>query len=148
MSGALSHIAPGDKVAVATGSRGIRRAASVIRAVVNELRQPGAHPLVIAAMGSHGGVTADDYITLLTELGVTPQAIGAEVRACKATSHGPPIQQVPGTSLSEAVVGILQDDQATDHIGALSIIINNAGNRCPKTTEGAHRLRASLLAKP
>jgi hypothetical protein len=80
-SGALHRIAPGATVAVTAGSRGIRDIALVIRAVVAELKRAGACPFVIAAMGSHAGATADGQLTMLAELGVTPDAIGADVRA-------------------------------------------------------------------
>ncbi|PYQ16644.1 MAG: [Fe-S]-binding protein, partial [Acidobacteria bacterium] len=45
----------GRRVAVAAGSRGIDRYASVVRAVVDALKARGALPFVMPAMGSHGG---------------------------------------------------------------------------------------------
>ena len=48
----------GDQVAVATGSRGIANLSTIVRATLDFLRDLGAKPFVVAAMGSHGGATA------------------------------------------------------------------------------------------
>jgi hypothetical protein len=48
----------GDRVAVATGSRGIANLATMARATLDVLHQLGAKPFIVAAMGSHGGGTA------------------------------------------------------------------------------------------
>src|SRR6266542_2620585 len=54
-----SRIAPGAQIAVGAGSRGITDYALIVRTVVEELRKLGAAPFVFAAMGSHGGATAE-----------------------------------------------------------------------------------------
>ena len=69
----------GRRVAVAAGSRGIDRYAEVVRAVVATLRAAGAQPFVMPAMGSHGGGTASGQIEMLATLGVTAEAVGAEI---------------------------------------------------------------------
>lgn len=74
-------IPPGKTVAVGVGSRGIRDIAPVTRAVVAYLRECGAQPFIFPAMGSHGGATADGQRQMLAELGVTPESVGAEIRA-------------------------------------------------------------------
>src|SRR5258708_19862947 len=43
----------GSKVAVAVGSRGIANLATLVRATLDYLRDLGAQPFIISAMGSH-----------------------------------------------------------------------------------------------
>ena len=50
----------GDQVAVATGSRGIANLSTIVRATLDFLRDLGAKPFVVAAMGSHGGARPRD----------------------------------------------------------------------------------------
>jgi hypothetical protein len=71
----------GRRVVVGVGSRGIDRIAEVTRAVVSWLRQQGAEPVVIPAMGSHGGGTAEGQRELLASYGVTEHAIDAPIDA-------------------------------------------------------------------
>src|SRR5207244_11020523 len=47
----------GERVAIAAGSRGIANLAVAVRAVVDVLREAGAEPFIVPAMGSHGGGT-------------------------------------------------------------------------------------------
>ncbi|HEU0030337.1 MAG TPA: lactate racemase domain-containing protein [Kofleriaceae bacterium] len=79
------QIARGHRIAIGVGSRGIDRCPDVVAALVRELRRRGAEPFVIAAMGSHGGATADGKRALLAGLGFTEAAIGAPVRVETAT---------------------------------------------------------------
>ncbi len=69
----------GRRVAVAAGSRGIDRYASVVRAVVAALEAHGAVPFVMPAMGSHGGGTASGQVDVLESLGITEETIGAPI---------------------------------------------------------------------
>lgn len=54
----VSAIEPGMSVAITAGSRGIDQLAVVIREVVSFLKERGAKPFVIPAMGSHGAGAA------------------------------------------------------------------------------------------
>jgi hypothetical protein len=91
--GVLDRIAPGASVAVGVGSRGIANIAAIAATVVAQLRGTGAEPFIFPAMGSHGGATAAGQRAVLAELGVTPERVGAEVRA---TMEAVEIGQVPG----------------------------------------------------
>ncbi len=75
------RIKPGSTVAVGVGSRGIANLPVIVRAVMDALRECGAHSFVMPAMGSHGGATVEGQIGVLADLGVTPDSIGAEFRA-------------------------------------------------------------------
>ena len=78
---ALDGVWPGMRIAVTAGSRGIDRIVEVLRAVVAGLRQRGADPFLVAAMGSHGGATAAGQLQVLARLGITPDSVGAPVHA-------------------------------------------------------------------
>lgn len=71
----------GDSVALTAGSRGISNIDSVLREVVVHLRNLGAEPFVVPAMGSHGGGTAAGQEELLAGYGIHAESIGAPIRA-------------------------------------------------------------------
>ena len=71
LSFALKAVRPGASVAVAVGSRGIARIAEVVSAVVGTLREAGAVPYLLPAMGSHGGATPEGQTAVLADLGIT-----------------------------------------------------------------------------
>jgi hypothetical protein len=79
-AGILARIQPGDTVAVGVGSRGITNIAQIARSAVACLREHGAQPFVVAAMGSHGGGTPDGQREMLHSLGVTEDSLGCEFR--------------------------------------------------------------------
>lgn len=70
---------PGERVAVAVGSRSIQNLATIVKIMVEKLKTLGAHPYVISAMGSHGGATSEGQKEVLDSLGITPSAIGVPV---------------------------------------------------------------------
>ena len=58
-------IHPGMRIAITAGSRGIDNLAVIIRELVAFLREKGACPFVIPAMGSHGGSTAQGQLDVI-----------------------------------------------------------------------------------
>jgi hypothetical protein len=74
------RVPPGGTIAVGVGSRGIASIQPIARAAVETLKAMGYRPFVVAAMGSHGGATAEGQRALLAGYGITPEAMGAEVR--------------------------------------------------------------------
>ena len=50
----MSAVKPGDSVAITAGSRGIANMDAILKAVVEKLKDLGARPFIIPAMGSHG----------------------------------------------------------------------------------------------
>ncbi len=78
-------ITAGMTVAVGAGSRGLTARVELLRGALDGLRQLGAEPFVVPAMGSHGGGTAAGQVALLGSLGVTELSIGAEIRSTMAT---------------------------------------------------------------
>ncbi|MGQ9648654.1 MAG: DUF362 domain-containing protein [Phycisphaerae bacterium] len=72
---------PGSRIAIAVGSRGIAELERFVRAVVHWVRQCGAEPFIVPAMGSHGGATAEGQRAVLAGYGVTEENLGCPVRS-------------------------------------------------------------------
>jgi len=79
------QLTAGTTVAVGAGSRGLTDRVALLRGTIAGLRELGAEPFVVPAMGSHGGATAAGQVAMLTSLGMTEQALGAEIRATMDT---------------------------------------------------------------
>ena len=75
----------GMTVAVGGGSRGLTDRVALLRGTISGLRALGAEPFVVPAMGSHGGAKAEGQRKMLESLGMTEEAIGAEIRATMET---------------------------------------------------------------
>lgn len=75
-----SRVHPGMSVAVTAGSRGITGVPFVLKGVVDSLRAMGAEPFLVAAMGSHGGGTAEGQTHVLQHLGIEEDSVGAPLR--------------------------------------------------------------------
>lgn len=71
-----SQVKPGMRIAITCGSRGINHYALMIRTMVDWVRQQGAEPFLVAAMGSHGGATAQGQTQVLADYGITEEAMG------------------------------------------------------------------------
>lgn len=74
-------IQKGDTVAITCGSRGINNIDIIIKGIANTLRQFGADPFVIPAMGSHGGATAKGQEEMIAYFGVTEKLIGVPIKS-------------------------------------------------------------------
>ena len=72
-------------VAVGAGSRGLTGRVELLRGTITALRELGAEPFVVPAMGSHGGATAEGQQAMLAALGVTAESVGAEIRSTMET---------------------------------------------------------------
>ena len=76
----VERLKPAGRIAITVGSRGIAQIARIVRATAEALRALGFDPFVVAAMGSHGGGTADGQLNLLSELGVTEDSVRCPIR--------------------------------------------------------------------
>ena len=72
---------PTGSVAIGVGSRGVGRIGEVVAALVGVLKEAGAEPFVVPAMGSHGASTAEGQAQVLAHLGVDEETAGCPVRA-------------------------------------------------------------------
>jgi hypothetical protein len=76
-----ARIKPDQSVALTAGSRGIANIPVILRAVVQFLKQLGARPFLVPAMGSHAGGIAEGQRRLLESYGITEEFVGAPIRA-------------------------------------------------------------------
>jgi len=72
-------IQPGQRVAIAVGSRGIANLTEIVKATAVWVRSRSAQPLIVPAMGSHGGGTGPGQRDVLEGYGVTEAATGAPI---------------------------------------------------------------------
>jgi hypothetical protein len=78
-TGLLNAVKPGQKVLITAGSRGVGCMVEVLAAVAAAVKDKGGRPLILPAMGSHGGGTAEGQIEVLRHLGQTPETLRAPV---------------------------------------------------------------------
>ena len=76
-----SKIRPGMSIAITAGSRGIANVDLITRSIVDFVKARGAVPFIVPAMGSHGGATAEGQLEVLASYGITPEAMGCEIRS-------------------------------------------------------------------
>jgi hypothetical protein len=78
-------VTQGMTIAVGAGSRGLMGRVELLRGTLAALRELGAEPFIVPAMGSHGGATAEGQVSMLAGLGMTEETLGAEIRATMET---------------------------------------------------------------
>lgn len=74
-----ARLAPGSRVAIGVGSRGIRNIDVIVASVVAWWKQQGMKPFIFPAMGSHGAATAEGQADVLAHYGVTEETMGCPV---------------------------------------------------------------------
>nr|WP_284701430.1 lactate racemase domain-containing protein [Rhodoplanes tepidamans] len=128
--GLAGRIRAGARVAITAGSRGIKDMTEVLRACVAEVKAVGAVPVVVPAMGSHGGATAEGQADMLRGLGVTEATVGAPiVSSMEVVDLGRTADGVP--------VLFSRDAMACDHV----IVVN----RIKPHTEFNGRIESGLV---
>jgi uncharacterized protein DUF362 len=106
------RVARGHRIAITAGSRGIGGLIDLLCGVSEAVRECGGTPFIVPAMGSHGGATANGQLEILRRLGVTRDAVGAEIEATMDTVE-------VGVSESGAVAHI--DKHAFDADGIIAL---------------------------
>ena len=74
-------VKPGMSIAITAGSRGIDNIALIIREIAAYLKELGAEPFIVPAMGSHGGAVAEGQVAILKSFGITEETMGCPIRA-------------------------------------------------------------------
>ncbi len=119
------RIQPGARIAVGVGSRGIANLAAIVSALLGLLRDAGARPFILPAMGSHGGATPEGQIGLLAGYGITEQSMGVpvlgslDVRQVGATAHGAPVWCSVEALGADGILVVNRIKPHTDFFGAL-----------------------------
>lgn len=73
------RVKPGMRVGITAGSRGIANIAAIVKRIAREVKSCGGEPFVLAAMGSHGGGTAEGQRAVLAGYGIDEQTMGVPV---------------------------------------------------------------------
>jgi hypothetical protein len=84
-AGLRDRVKAGQRIAITAGSRGMGGFTDLLRGIIDAVRTAGGEPLVIPAMGSHGGATPEGQVEILRRLGVTEEAVGAPICATMET---------------------------------------------------------------
>jgi hypothetical protein len=114
---------PGQRIAVAVGSRGIHDIARLTRALIDGLKDAGAVPFIVPAMGSHGGATAEGQQRLLAGYGISAETMGVplissmETVMVGATAGGIPIHLSKDALAADLIVAIARIKPHTDFRG-------------------------------
>lgn len=118
-------VKPGARTAVAVGSRGIRNLLPIVRAVVSGLKELGARPFILSAMGSHGGGTPEGQREVLASYGITEENLGVPVVTDVDTlrlgdrSNGQPIWFDRTALQADLIVPINRVKLHTDFVGPI-----------------------------
>lgn len=75
----MAAIPSGASIAVTVGSRGITNRVAIIKTIVDFIKERGARPFVVGAMGSHGGGTPEGQLEVLHSLGFSEELLGCPI---------------------------------------------------------------------
>lgn len=80
---AAHTVAPGSRIGICAGSRGICNLREITRSAVDGIRQHGHTPVILPAMGSHGGATSAGQLQMLDDpaIGISADSMGCEIDA-------------------------------------------------------------------
>ena len=112
------RVRPGQRVAVACGSRGIACLRDVVQPLVEELLALGAQPFLVPAMGSHGGGTAETQRGILVEYGLGD--LGIPILSSMDTvlvGHTPEGMPVYFDQHANAADGVIVVNRVKEHTG-------------------------------
>ncbi|NLX97817.1 MAG: DUF362 domain-containing protein [Rhodopirellula sp.] len=85
----------GKRIAITVGSRGIPNLDAIVSTLCRYLRQRGAQPFIVPAMGSHGGATAEGQRALLSHYGISEEIMGAPIVSDMAVEQYGEIEGLP-----------------------------------------------------
>lgn len=75
----LGPVLAGQQVVITAGSRGVDSMATVLHSLCQAVKARGAHPVILPAMGSHGGGSAAGQMAVLEHLGINGATVGAPI---------------------------------------------------------------------
>jgi len=79
--GLKNSVKPNETIAITAGSRGINHLNTILKTLVEYLKELKASPFIIPAMGSHGGGTEEGQLQILTDYGITEEVMGCPIKA-------------------------------------------------------------------
>lgn len=143
--GVRACVKPGARVAVGVGSRGIANLPLIVRTVLDVLREWGAEPFIVSAMGSHGNGNEAGQREVLAGYGITEAAMGVPVVTTTEsvllghTPSGVPVWFDKAALAADLIVPINRIKLHTDFIGPLQsglckMLVIGLGNQQGCTT--------------
>jgi len=119
---------------------------------VQTVRELGAEPFIVAAMGSHGGATPEGQRALLASYGVTEQAMGVAVRTemdvveLGRNSWGEPVYWDRNAYQADAVIALARVKPHTDfrgryESGIVKMLVIGLGKRAGAETHHKYGVR-------
>lgn len=135
----INSIKSGQKVAIAVGSRGINNISYITKLVIEGVKNLGADPFIISAMGSHGGGSEKGQREVLESYGITEENMGVpvitsvDVINIGSTSNGFPIYFDKVAYEADAVIPINRIKLHTDFVddiqsGLCKMLVIGLGN--------------------
>ncbi|MBA4064074.1 MAG: hypothetical protein C0501_10250 [Isosphaera sp.] len=135
-----TRIKPGMRIAVGCGSRGIKKYLTIAKATIDALKELGADPFVVAAMGSHGGATPHGQRELLASYDIDEAHLGVRVvtdmdaTAIGTNSWGQPVWWDRNALAADGVVTVSRVKPHTDfrgrfESGVLKMLVIGLGKR-------------------
>jgi hypothetical protein len=121
--GLKNSLKPNDTVAITAGSRGINHLDTILKTLVDYLKEMKTSPFIIPAMGSHGGGTADGQLQILTDYGITEKAIGCPIKASMEvveigeSEFGTPVYLDKHASLADKIIVINKINSHSEFVG-------------------------------
>ena len=123
---ARAGLRAGARVAVTAGSRGVARIDLILRGACDAVRDAGATPFLVAAMGSHGGGTGDGQRAMLAHLGVSERSVGAPIESemdvvevGTTAAHGIAVACDARAARADAIVVVGRVKPHTDFTGTI-----------------------------
>lgn len=121
----VDELPSGATIAVGLGSRGIHDIESIAPAVIDAFDEQGFDPVVVPAMGSHGGATAEGQRRTLAALSLTEETLGCpidarmETETVGQTSFGEPVYFSTAALEADAVTVINRVKPHTNFAGEI-----------------------------
>lgn len=118
-------VKPGMRIAVGVGSRGIQNLYTIVETTVNSLKELGAEPFIVSAMGSHGGGTEEGQREFLAGYGITEERLGVPVVTTVDTvylgncANGRPVWFDRAAYEADLIVPINRVKLHTDFVGPI-----------------------------
>jgi len=120
----LGPVLAGQKVVITAGSRGVDSKAEVLRSLSEAVKAKGAEPVILPAMGSHGGGSAAGQVAILEHLGINSTTVGAPIHDRLeplkiADTEGLPVYADQAAVEADHIILVNRIKEHTEFIGAI-----------------------------
>jgi len=119
------YISSGESVAITAGSRGVANIAVILAELISELKKIGTRPLIVPAMGSHGGAKAEGQRRIIEHYGITEEAMGVPIKSSMEvvqigkTADGTPVLLDKNAFQADRIVVVNRVKPHTDFKGEI-----------------------------